>query len=356
MKRRHFDITENAELRVKIDGAKRRLALPALMGQLGLGAHAKKTARCPFPGHEDKHPSFSVFMGEDHFWHYMCFSKCGDGDEILFLSKLKGLSLTEAMSLYLDMAGFPSCRSHKSREYPKCLESRAFPESPVSPESLVSPVSKGQELEETCKALGARKACTEPNSDRKRLWHLLRDLKAIEKAIGREVEIAGFIPAFNEWHRLSQRFLDPAKTRDDYLAEFVAGLRKVRVPTGEGDTLNKALEAVGKLSASELPVVPGIPDAHESWRRVLALHREMSRLCGGKTYFLSCRDTAKAFLGLSYQTAHNINLALERLGVIKIVRVGKAHPDGGRASEFRYPLQLRQRSHANASARALRTS
>src|SRR5437867_13456714 len=86
------------------------------------------------------------------------------------------------------------------------------------------------------------------------------------------------MPAFDEWHRLSQPFLDPAKTRDDYLAEFVAGLRKVRVPTGEGDTLNKALEAVRKLSASELPVVPGIPDAHESWRRVLALHREISRL------------------------------------------------------------------------------
>ena len=56
-----------ADLRQKIDEAKRRLSLPQLMQQLGLGEHAKKSARCPLPGHEDKHPSFSVFKGSDGF-------------------------------------------------------------------------------------------------------------------------------------------------------------------------------------------------------------------------------------------------------------------------------------------------
>jgi hypothetical protein len=96
-------------------------------------------------------------------------------------------------------------------------------------------------------------------------------------------------------------------------AAFLAELRKVRVPSGEGETNNKALEAVTKLSPSELPVIPGMPDAPESWRRVVALHR------------------------LSHQTAYNINLVLERLGVIKIVRVGDARPNG-KASQFRYRL------------------
>jgi hypothetical protein len=52
---------------------------------------------------------------------------------------------------------------------------------------------------------------------------------------------------------------------------------------------------------------------------------------------LSCRDAAKAFPGLSHQTAYNINLVLAQLGVVKIVRVGDARPNG-RASKFRYLL------------------
>jgi hypothetical protein len=46
---------------------------------------------------------------------------------------------------------------------------------------------------------------------------------------------------------------------------------------------------------------------------------------------------AKAFPGLSHQTAYNINLVLDRLGVIKIVRVGDPRPNG-KASKFRYLL------------------
>ncbi len=63
------------------------------------------------------------------------------------------------------------------------------------------------------------------------------------------------------------------------------------------------------------------------------------------TYFLSSRDAAKASPGLSHQAAWEINRALERLGVTKIVRVGDQRPNGGKASEFRYRLTKRaQRS------------
>jgi hypothetical protein len=67
-----------------------------------------------------------------------------------------------------------------------------------------------------------------------------------------------------EWYRLSHPFLDPEKEPEYYLAAFLAELRKVRVPSGEGETNKKALEAVTKLSPSELPVIPGMPDAPES--------------------------------------------------------------------------------------------
>src|SRR5262249_14159410 len=136
----------------------------------------------------------------------------------------------------------------------------------------------------------------------------------------------------------SEPFLPNRETRQDHREKFLAELTKVRVPTGEGDTLKKALEFVSTLSASELPVIPGMPDAPESWRRVAALHCEVSRRCGGKTYFLSYRDAAKAFPGLSHQTAYTITFALQRLGVIRIISKGQARLNGGKAAEFRYLL------------------
>jgi hypothetical protein len=220
-------------------------------------------------------------------------------------------------------------------------EPRKCPVAPglrADPEFPVSPVSEGQACrEKALKILATHNACTKPDSARPRLWQLVRDLRAAEKRLNRELQVAEMMIAFDEWHRRSQPFLDPAHTRDDYLPTFLAAFRKVRVPTGEGETNKKALEAVSQLPASKLPIIPGMPDAPESLRRVAALHREMSRICGGNTYFLSCRDAAKAVPGLSYQAACDINGALERLRVVKIVRLGDSRPNG-KASEFRYLL------------------
>ena len=80
----------NNDLRQKIDEAKGRLPLPELLAQLGLGAHAKTSARCLW--HDDQHPSFSVFKGKDGFWHYKCFvCDAQGGDEITFLVSISGL-------------------------------------------------------------------------------------------------------------------------------------------------------------------------------------------------------------------------------------------------------------------------
>src|SRR4030095_9428630 len=139
-------MSDNNDLRWKIDQAKRRLPLPELMAQVGLGDCAKKSAHCPF--HDDQHKSFSMFQGNDGLWHYKCFAGCGDGHEIIVLRSLKGLPLSGAMSLYLEMAGSPPSRPPKSHEYPKRLR---FPECRKSPkyhESPVYPMSNGQGLDE----------------------------------------------------------------------------------------------------------------------------------------------------------------------------------------------------------------
>src|SRR4029453_2424938 len=97
-------MSDNNDLRGKIDQAKRRLPLPELMAHVGLGDRAKKTAHCPF--HDDEHKLFSVWQ-KDGSWFWKCHAGCGEGNEIMFLREQKGLSSTKAMSLYLEMAGFP---------------------------------------------------------------------------------------------------------------------------------------------------------------------------------------------------------------------------------------------------------
>jgi hypothetical protein len=112
---------------------------------------------------------------------------------------------------------------------------------------------------------------------------------------------------------------------------------------------NKPLVTNPNAFRAVLPLIPGIAAVPDSWRRVAALHRELSRLCAGKTYFLSCRDTAKAHPGLSHQLAYNINLALAQVGVIKIVRAGDARPNG-RDSQFRYLLSESENREAKIAA------
>jgi CHC2 zinc finger len=199
MSRRHFDITENAELRAKIDEAKRRLPLPQLMEKEGLGDHAKKRAHCPF--HDDEHESFSVHTGADGFWHYKCFAGCGDGDEIMFLRKLKGLSSSKVMNLYLSMANFPSHASRKSPECPqspRSPETRKCHESPKSPVFPVYPMSNGQTLQQALKASAARNACKEGGSEKKALWQLARDLRAVEKQMGRKLSNSDWVLALRD--------------------------------------------------------------------------------------------------------------------------------------------------------------
>src|SRR5262249_42516895 len=262
--------------------------------------------RCPLPGHDDKHPSFSVFQGKDSFWFWKCHAGCGDGDEILFLSKLKGLSLTEAMSLYLELAGFPAQRPPKSHEYPSVSSvsksrkslSVLVSESPESPECHVfpvSPVSNGQtvavhrlggELQTELKVLAAHNACTGSMRPEESSWQLARDLKAVAKRIGRKLSVVELMLTFDEWHQLSEPFLHAEKTRDQYWMDFLAQLQKVRVPAGEG-TINEALQYVSKLTEAELPVIPGYSNGLEP-RRIAALHRELARRSKRKDkgYFL----------------------------------------------------------------------
>jgi len=86
-----------------IELAKQRLPLPNLLESLGLGEHAKKSARCPF--HDDHDNSFSVYKNDKGQWRFKCFTGCGSGDEITFVELHKRISNGEAIKLFLEMAG-----------------------------------------------------------------------------------------------------------------------------------------------------------------------------------------------------------------------------------------------------------
>jgi hypothetical protein len=233
------------------------------------------------------------------------------------------------------------------------LKSPEFPESPKSPKSpkslaspcvscvSVSPVSEGQELngklQKELTGLAMRNACTSADDapDKKR-FKLARDLAAVQKRIGQDLTLAEIKRTCDKWEGAST-FLG-WDDEDHHFTKLLAELTKVRVPTSEGETLNKALETVSKLSLSQLPQIPGYPGAPESWRRIAALHRELSRPSANGTHFLSYRDAAKACVRLSHQQAHDITGALVRAGVIKIVKKGKAGLNSGKAAEFHYLL------------------
>ena len=94
--------------------AKRKLPLPMLMHELGLGEHAKKSAPCPF--HDDKHNSFSVYKNVKGEFRFKCFASCGEGDEITFLEKYHGISNKEATKLFLEMAGVNGAMPSPSKQ------------------------------------------------------------------------------------------------------------------------------------------------------------------------------------------------------------------------------------------------
>ncbi len=205
---------------------------------------------------------------------------------------------------------------------------------------LCLPVSGGRaaqgDMERELTKLAADNACTARKGAKTRRFKLARGLATIQMREGRKLAPSELITACGEWFERSRPFLEPKETFEEHLAALIAQVSKVRVPTGEG-ALAVARAKVAKLSVSDLPAIPDCPAAPETWKRLAAIHRELSVANGGNTHFLSYRDAAQA-IGVSPQQAHDITFTLEAFGVFKIVDKGQAGPNGGKAAEFLYLL------------------
>jgi len=100
--------------------AKQALPLPLLMQRLGLNAHAKKIARCPF--HEDRHSSFSVWSNNASGWRWKCHAGCGEGDEVTLIEKQRGVANGEAIKIYLEMSGLNRLKPVAPIDWRACVE------------------------------------------------------------------------------------------------------------------------------------------------------------------------------------------------------------------------------------------
>lgn len=105
--------------REQIQRMKDRLPLPQLMAMLGAGAHVHRSAWCPF--HENtKDRAFSVHLGEQG-WMWKCFSQCGYGDEIDFISLWERCSRAEALKRYSHHSGVSGAIYHAPVQASKSL-------------------------------------------------------------------------------------------------------------------------------------------------------------------------------------------------------------------------------------------
>jgi hypothetical protein len=202
----------------------------------------------------------------------------------------------------------------------------------------MSPVSEGQgvnrESENELQGLATLNACTAAKDvPEEKRFKLARDIRGLEEKRGQELTVVELTETCTQWHWLSGSYA--GNTLEHHLENLLAELTKVRVPTGKGDTLNKALGEVSKLSESELPMISGMAKATEGRRRLFALHRELGRLSTSGKYFLSYRDAAKVHPSLTRQDAHTITRAFARLGVIRFLHPGKAGLKDRKAAEFR---------------------
>jgi hypothetical protein len=176
----------------------------------------------------------------------------------------------------------------------------------------------------------------------RRLWNLAREVKAIELNINRRLDTKELTLVFDEWYRLSKPNLDPEKNKGDFFSMFLAYTESVKVPTGGGRT-DRALKIVAELSASELVAIEDMPDAEETWRRILTMHREMARQHDGGHYPLGSRDCGKAARPdkpLSHEQAAFVNRAFVRLGKIKEIQKGVQKPGSRNATTWEYLLPI----------------
>lgn len=140
-----------------LEVAQTSLSLPDLMDRVGLGKHAKKSARCPF--HEDRNKSFSVYLSESGEWAWKCFAGCGSGDAVAFLARAENISDADACRRLIELTDARSTGLSVRRPVPRRPSQPAPPARiPVMPDSVAASWNEGVDYGLARSAIAARLA------------------------------------------------------------------------------------------------------------------------------------------------------------------------------------------------------
>jgi hypothetical protein len=72
------------------------------LGIIGQGSRPRIAMRCPYPDHEDVHPSATLYVGEGRWWCHGCNR---GGDQIDLVMAARGLAWKEAVAWIADLVG-----------------------------------------------------------------------------------------------------------------------------------------------------------------------------------------------------------------------------------------------------------
>lgn len=173
----------------------------------------------------------------------------------------------------------------------------------------------------------------DPHQNHKLLFKLARALKAVENSRGIFFEQDELDAAFDKWYEHSIKSLRSGQSRDDYLFEFLDGWERVKYPLGEG-----VLEMAWDLARSS-PLPTDIARVKsEQTLRLIVFCRELQRLVGDRSFYLSSRTVQRLF-NLEHPTQAWRQLdGLCKLRILTLTKRGIKHANGqkGETNEYRY--------------------
>jgi hypothetical protein len=146
------------------------------------------------------------------------------------------------------------------------------------------------------------------HTSNKLLHELAREIRGVEKRLGKRLTIAHYRSIFTRWETASKPFL---RSDHDYFTDLLAKLDCVTVPKGE--TLRAALERA-KVHPPPKNVL-AIPN--EDVRLFASLCCELQLMAGDRPIMLH-QGSIGSWFGVSYRTIGNWIMALKTAGILKI--------------------------------------
>ncbi len=150
------------------------------------------------------------------------------------------------------------------------------------------------------------------------LFTLNRALLTLEINLGEVLSAPLRKSVFMHWHRIGMESdqLDPAKSRDEYLALFFAKASKAKVPLGRTLDWAALLEELNRRPLPPEDIFEG-----KTIRRLIVLCELLQEFWGDAPFFLPCRKAGEV-IGVGHTTANNYLNGLLGAKVLGLVYKG----------------------------------